>query len=38
MSLILAAGGGIFAPSLIAILLFVGAFAALNVIEKGRWD
>lgn len=25
-------------PSLIAIFLFIGAFAVLNAVEKGRWD
>jgi hypothetical protein len=25
-------------PSLIVILLFVGVFAGLNILEKGRWD
>lgn len=42
MELMLAAGGSLFdifkAPSLQAIILFIGLFAALNWIEKGRAD
>ncbi|WP_269815565.1 hypothetical protein [Parvularcula mediterranea] len=42
MELMLAAGGSLFdifkAPSLQVIILFIVVFAALNWIEKGRWD
>lgn len=30
--------GPLGAPSLQVILLFIALFAALNILEKGRWD